>query len=145
MSEASKSKVTIEAPTATVRELLFDLAGYPSWTTTIKSVTPDETGSDGRLTKVTMVIDAGVMKDRVTLSYDWSKAPESLSFALEEADLLTEMAGSYLISDNGDDTTDVTYELVVKVSMPVPEMMRKKTEQSTVDLALSQLKKRAEA
>jgi hypothetical protein len=92
-----------------------------------------------------MVIDAGVMKDRVTLSYDWSKAPESLSFALEEADLLTEMAGSYLISDNGDDTTDVTYELVVKVSMPVPEMMRKKTEQSTVDLALSQLKKRAEA
>jgi hypothetical protein len=55
------------------------------------------------------------------------------------------MAGSYLISDNGDDTTDVTYELVVKVSMPVPEMMRKKTEQSTVDLALSQLKKRAEA
>jgi hypothetical protein len=92
-----------------------------------------------------MVIDAGVMKDRVTLSYDWSKAPESVSFSLEEADLLTEMTGSYLISDNGDDTTDVIYELVVKVSMPVPEMMRKKTEQSTVDLALSQLKKRAEA
>ena len=92
------------------------------------------------------LIAAGIqIGDRVTLSYDWSKAPESVSFSLEEADLLTEMTGSYLISDNGDDTTDVIYELVVKVSMPVPEMMRKKTEQSTVDLALSQLKKRAEA
>jgi len=145
MSEASKTKVTIDAPAATVRELLFDLMSYPSWTTSIKSVTTDETGSDGRASKVTMVIDAGVMKDRVTLSYDWSKTPESVSFALEEADLLTEMTGSYLIVDNGDDTTDVTYELTVKVSMPVPEMMRKKTEQATVDLALSQLKKRAEA
>ena len=145
MSEASKTKVTIDAPAATVRELLFDLMSYPSWTTSIKSVTTDETGSDGRASKVTMVIDAGVMKDRVTRSYDWSKTPESVSFALEEADLLTEMTGSYLIVDNGDDTTDVTYELTVKVSMPVPEMMRKKTEQATVDLALSQLKKRAEA
>lgn len=145
MSEASKTKVTIDAPAATVRELLFDLMSYPSWTTSIKSVTTDETGSDGRASKVTMVIDAGVMKDRVTLSYDWSKTPESVSFALEEADLLTEMTGSYLIVDNGDDTTDVTYELTVKVSMPVPEMMRKKTEQATVDLALSQLKKHAEA
>ncbi len=145
MSEASKTKVTIDAPAATVRELLFDLMSYPSWTTSIKSVTTDETGSDGRASKVTMVIDAGVMKDRVTLSYDWSKTPDSVSFALEEADLLTEMTGSYLIVDNGDDTTDVTYELTVKVSMPVPEMMRKKTEQATVDLALSQLKKRAEA
>lgn len=145
MSEPSKSKVTIAAPVETVRGLLFDLTGYPSWTTSIKSVTVDETGGDGRPTKVTMVIDAGVMKDRVSLSYDWSRAPEIVSFSLEEADLLTEMTGSYLISDNGDDTTEITYELVVKVSMPVPEMMRKKTEQSTVDLALSQLKNRAEA
>ena len=54
------------------------------------------------------------------------------------------MTGVYLVKDNGDDTTDVTYELTVNLSMPVPAMMRKKAEQATIDLALSQLKKRAE-
>jgi hypothetical protein len=57
---------------------------------------------------------------------------------------MTEMTGVYLVKDNGDETTDVTYELTVNLSMPVPAMMRKKAEQATIDLALSQLKKRAE-
>ena len=57
---------------------------------------------------------------------------------------MTEMTGVYLVKDNGDETTDVTNELTVNLSMPVPAMMRKKAEQATIDLALSQLKKRAE-
>ncbi len=145
MSDTSKATVTIDAPMAEVSAILHNVADYPQWSSTIKSVTVEESDSAGNPTKINCVIDAGVMKDRPILSYDWSQAPGRISFSLDDADLMTEMTGTYQVKDNGDDTTDVTYELTVKLSMPVPEMMRKKAEQATIDLALSQLKKRAES
>ena len=144
MSDVSKATVTINAPMSEVSEILKNINDYPSWSSTIKSVTVDESDGNGYPAKVTLVVDAGVMKDRPTLSYDWSQAPAKISFSLDDADLMTEMTGVYLVKDNGDETTDVTYELTVNLSMPVPAMMRKKAEQATIDLALSQLKKRAE-
>lgn len=144
MSDVSKATVTIDAPMSEVSEILKNINDYPSWSSTIKSVTVDESDGNGYPAKVTLVVDAGVMKDRPTLSYDWSQAPAKISFSLDDADLMTEMTGVYLVKDNGDETTDVTYELSVNLSMPVPAMMRKKAEQATIDLALSQLKKRAE-
>jgi hypothetical protein len=84
------------------------------------------------------------MKDRVILDYDWSKSPTEITFELDDADLLTEMTGAYKLADNGDDTTTVTYELTVALSMPVPAMMRQKAERATIDLALNQLKAKLE-
>jgi hypothetical protein len=80
----------------------------------------------------------------VILDYDWSKSPAEISFALDDADLLTEMSGTYEIADNGDDTTTVKYQLTVALSMPVPAMMRQKAERATIDLALNQLKTKLE-
>jgi hypothetical protein len=91
-----------------------------------------------------MSIDAGMMKDRLTLDYDWSAAPNKLSFSLDEADLLTGMDGIYSISSVDADTTQVTYELEVSLSMPIPAMMRQKAEKATIDAALSELKKHLE-
>jgi hypothetical protein len=144
MSDTSKKTITVEATVADVRALLFNLEGYPSWSTAIKTAAIEERDGEGRATKVKSSIDAGVMKDRVTLDYDWSAAPEKLSFSLDDADLLTEMTGSFTTKDNGDDTTDVTYELTVALSMQVPAMMRQKAEMTTIELALNQLKKTLE-
>ena len=92
-----------------------------------------------------MSIDAGMMKDRVVLDYDWSQAPEKIIFSLEEADLLTSMDGAYTFKSIDAETTEVTYELGVSLSMPVPAMMRQKAEKTTIDQALSQLKAALEA
>jgi hypothetical protein len=81
-----------------------------------------------------------MMKDRPTLDYDWSEAPSKLRFSLEDADLLTGMDGVYSIKSIDEDTTEVTYELEVSLSMPIPAMMRQKAEKATIDAALSQLK-----
>jgi hypothetical protein len=86
-----------------------------------------------------------MMKDRVLLNYDWSKAPERLEFSLEDADLLTAMNGSYVTKAIDADTTSVTYELGVEVSLPIPSMMRTKAEKATIDQALAQLKEHAES
>ena len=144
MSDISENLITIEAPIGEVVAVLTDLASYPTWSTAIKSVEVQDKDASGRATKVKMSIVAGVMKDRVILDYDWSKSPAEISFALDDADLLTEMSGIYEIADNGDDTTTVKYQLAVALSMPVPAMMRQKAERATIDLALSQLKTKLE-
>jgi hypothetical protein len=144
MSEASKNSIQIDAPVADVAALLFDPAGYPEWSSAIKSASVLEKDGEGRATKIEMMIKAGQVKDRVILDYDWSKAPNALTFALDDADMLTEMTGGYTLTDNGDDTTKVEYELTVALSMPVPAMMRTKAERDTIDLALKELKAKLE-
>ena len=140
MSEFSKATITIDAPINSVQEVLFALDKYPEWSTQIKSAEAIDRDEQGRITKVKMSIDAGMMKDRPTLDYDWSEAPSKLSFTLDDADLLTGMNGVYSIKSIDEDTTEVTYELEVSLSMPIPAMMRQKAEKATIDAALSQLK-----
>jgi uncharacterized membrane protein len=143
MSSATTSTVSITASADEVRSVIFDLASYPSWSTSFKSVTVLESDGQGRPTQVSMSVDAGALKDKPTLNYDWSAYPDRLDFSLEDADLLTQMSGAYIVKDNNDET-EVTFELTVALSMPVPEIMRTKAEKSTIDLALKQLKEKLE-
>jgi Cu/Ag efflux protein CusF len=80
-----------------------------------------------------------MMKDRVVLDYDWSAEPAILSFTMDEADLLTQMDGTYTLKAIDADSTQVTYELEVAVSLPVPAMMITKAQQQTIDAALKEL------
>lgn len=123
--------------------MLFDIANYPSWSTSFKSATVLASDAQGRATQVKLSVDAGALKDKPTLNYDWSAFPDRVDFSLEDADLLTEMSGSYSIKDNGDET-EVTFEMTVALSMPVPDVMRTKAEKATIDLALKQLKEKLE-
>jgi hypothetical protein len=143
MSSVSTSTVSITASADEVRAVLFDIASYPSWSTSFKSVTVLASDGQGRPTQVSMSVDAGALKDKPTLNYDWSAYPDRLDFSLEDADLLTQMSGAYIVKDN-DDETEVTFELTVALSMPVPDIMRTKAEKSTIDLALKQLKEKLE-
>jgi uncharacterized membrane protein len=145
MSDFSSSTITVDAPLDAVTQALFDLETYPEWSSSIKSVEAIARDDQGRIIKVKMVIDAGMMKDRVILDYDWSGAPGKLSFTLDDADLLTGMDGAYTIKSLDEDSTSITYELTVSLSMPIPAMMRQKAEKSTIDQALAQLKASLEA
>lgn len=139
MSEKSSSTIVIDAPLADVQAALFDIATYPEWLTSIKKADVLERDDQGRAIKAKLAIDAGMMKDRVTLDYDWSAAPASLSFSMDDADLLTQMDGTYFIKAIDEDSTQVTYELTVAVSLPVPSMMITKAQQQTIDAALKEL------
>jgi len=139
MSDSSTASVEVNAPLADVAATLSAIADYPQWLSSIKKVEVEESDSQGRALKATVSIDAGVMKDRATLSYDWSAAPAEISFSLDEADLMTTMDGKYTLKAIDADTTLVTYELGVELSLPVPRMMIAKTEKQTIDAALKEL------
>ena len=143
MSNPTSSTVSIAASADDVRAVLFDIANFPTWSTSFKSVTVLASNGDGRPTQAKLSVDAGALKDKPTLNFDWSAYPDRVDYSLEDADLLTDMTGAYIVKDNGDET-EVTFELTVALSTPVPEMMRKKAEKATIDLTLKQLKEKLE-
>ena len=143
MSNPTSSTVIIAASADDVRAVLFDIANFPTWSTSFKSVTVLASNGEGRPTQVKLSVDAGALKDKPTLNFDWSAYPDRVDYSLEDADLLTDMTGAYIVKDNGDET-EVTFELTVALSMPVPEMMRTKAEKATIDLTLKQLKEKLE-
>jgi uncharacterized membrane protein len=143
MSEMSRSTIVIEAPISHVSEVLFDLEKYPEWSDSITKVKVSERDESGHVTGATLTIAAGALKDEVSLSYNWDGAPGRLEFELEDANMLTKMDGAYTLKDLGDET-EVTYELSVAVSMPIPQMMVTKQEKTTIDQALAQLKEHCE-
>ena len=139
----SRATIVIEAPMSQVSEILFDLEKYPDWSDSITKVKVTERDEGGRVTGATLTIAAGAVKDEVSLSYNWDGAPERLEFELEDANMLTKMDGAYILKDLGDET-EVTYELSVGLSMPIPQMMITKQEKTTIDQALAQLKEHCE-
>ena len=139
----SRATIIIEAPMSQVSEVLFDLEKYPEWSDSITKVKVTERDESGRVTGATMSISAGAVKDDVSLTYNWDGAPARLEFELEDANMLTKMDGAYILKDLGDET-EVTYELSVGLSMPIPQMMMTKQEKSTIDQALAQLKEHCE-
>jgi hypothetical protein len=143
MSDITSGTVSIDAPRSEVQKLLFEIGTYPTWSKAIKSVEVLSSDAEGRVTSARLVVDAGMMKDKVVLDYDWSQSPDTLTFSLSDADILTAMDGTYLISGD-EESTNVTYTLNVELSMPLPAMMRHKAEQTVIDTALAQLKAFAE-
>ena len=143
MSNPTSSTVNIAASADDVRAVLFDIANFPTWSSSFKSVTVLASNGEGRPTQAKLSVDAGALKDKPTLNFDWSAYPDRVDYSLEDADLLTDMSGAYIVKDNGDET-EVTFELTVALSMPAPEMMRTKAEKATIDLTLKQLKEKLE-
>jgi uncharacterized membrane protein len=143
MSDMSRSTIIIEAPMSQVSQVLLDLEKYPDWSDSITKVKVTERDDAGRVTGAVMTISAGALNDDVSLTYNWDGAPARLEFELEDANMLTKMDGAYILKDLGDET-EVTYELSVGVSMPIPQMMITKQEKSTIDQSLAQLKEHCE-
>lgn len=144
MSDFSSSTVSIDAPIAEVGATLFAVESYPEWSGAFKKVDVLATDSQGRATKAKLTVDAGAVKDVVTLDFNWSQAPSKVTFSLDDANILTKMDGAYLLKSLDADSTSVTYELSVGLSMPILAMMIAKQEKSTIDRALKQLKEHLE-
>jgi ribosome-associated toxin RatA of RatAB toxin-antitoxin module len=145
MADQTESSITIAAPAQAVMAVIADLDSYPEWNDEVKevevlSVYDDE---EERPAEVRFALDAGVIKDQYTLEYEWDDDAE-VRWSLASGDLITAMDGAYLLVDNGDGTTEVTYRLAVDVKIPMIGMIKRKAEKVIIERALKGLKKRVE-
>ncbi|WP_409485568.1 SRPBCC family protein [Arsenicicoccus dermatophilus] len=145
MADRTESSIVIAAPPATVLDVIADVESYPRWNTEFTAVevlTEDE----GWAEQVRFALEAGPVKDRYVLAYDWDVDQDALgvvSWHLVEAGVLKAMDGSYTLAQ-ADGGTRVTYALTVDARLPMPGAMRRKAERRIVEAALQGLKARAE-
>ena len=145
MAEKTESSIVIEASPAAVMAVIANLAAYPEWSDGITSVevrSRDE--EDDRPADARFTVDSGMIKDTYELEYDW-QGDASVSWTLTKGEMLTALDGSYQLSDNGEGSTSVAYQLAVDVKIPMIGMLKRKAEKVIIDTALKGLKKRVEA
>ncbi|MEJ3745262.1 SRPBCC family protein [Actinomycetes bacterium KLBMP 9797] len=145
MAESSTQSIVIAAPPARVAEVICDFASYPEWTEELKRVEVVEEYEDGYASQVRFTLDAGVLTDEYTLTYEYADDISRIEWHLVEPSKMQKVQdGSYDIEDNGDGTTTVTYTLAVELAVGMLGMFRRKAEKKIMDTALKQLKRRVE-
>ena len=145
MADRTESSIVINAAPADVMAVIADVAAYPEWSDGMRSVEILTQYEDGRPADARFVVDAGAIKDTYELEYDWADDDSSVSWTLTQGSMLKAMDGSYELSDNGDGTTTVRYQLAVDVSIPMIGLIKRKAEKVIVDTALRGLKERVES
>jgi len=143
MADRTESSIVIHATPAQVMAVIADIARYPEWSDGVKSVEVLTEYEDGRPADARFVLDAGAIKDSYELEYDWED-DSSVTWKLTEGQMLKALDGAYLLTDNGDGTTTVVYQLAVDVTIPMIGLIKRKAEKVIIDTALRGLKERVE-
>jgi ribosome-associated toxin RatA of RatAB toxin-antitoxin module len=143
MADRTESSIVIDAPAARIMDVIADLESYPEWSDGVSSVELLAQYEDGRPADARFVVDAGAIKDTYSLEYDWD-GDRSVTWKLTEGQMLKALDGVYSLTENGDGTTTVRYELAVDVSIPMIGLIKRKAEKVIIDTALRGLKERVE-
>jgi carbon monoxide dehydrogenase subunit G len=142
MADQSTQSITVDAPAADVMAVIADFPAYPQWVAAAKKVEVEETGDDGRATRVHFVLDAGAVKDDYVLAYTWDD-DRKVSWTLVKGQMQKRQDGSYTLVET-DGKTEVTYSITIDLSIPMLGMIKRKAEKVILDTALKELKKRVE-
>jgi ribosome-associated toxin RatA of RatAB toxin-antitoxin module len=143
MADQTTSSILIDADPATVMDVIADFDSYPEWAKGVKSATVLTEYDDGRAGEVEFVLDQAPIRDEYTLTYEW-EGDEQVTWSLVSAKMLKAMEGAYILAAQGD-STEVTYQLAVDLSIPMIGMIKRKAEKVIIDTALKGLKRRVES
>ena len=133
----------MNAPPSVVYAVAADFAAYPTWVADLKAVTIQLTDELGRASEVEFRAAAFGRSSTYALRYDYSSAPETLSWTQVRSDLTTKLDGTYRFTASGVGTL-VNYELEVDLGVPIPNFIKSRAAQRIQTQALRELKARAE-
>lgn len=142
-TDSVQETVRIKADLGTVYDTVGDFESYPQWLEEFKEVEVLRTRDDGWADQVRYVLSSMGITLHMTLEYTYGD--DRVEWRLVDGDMMTRNDGAYVMADNGDGTTDLTYELVVETSVPLPSMVRKRIAKKTVTDSLKAIKARAES
>ncbi|MCP3801765.1 SRPBCC family protein [Allokutzneria sp. A3M-2-11 16] len=144
MADQSTQSIVIDAAPDQIMAVISDFAKYPEWAEAVKHTEVLSSDSAGRGEQVRFVIDAGPLKDEYVLDYDWADDGRSVSWNLVKGQMQKAQSGSYVLAPEGS-STKVTYSLSVELTIPMIGLFRRKAEKMIMDVALKELKNRAES
>jgi hypothetical protein len=143
MTDQATEHTFIAAPLDACWAVVTDFDRYAEWANDIKSVTVLERDSQGRGTHVTFRAGAFGRSTSYTLAYDYSDAPHRLAWVQAAGDITARLDGDYRFTE-GDGGTEVTYNLLVELKVPLPGFVKQRAAARIIGTALRELKSRIE-
>lgn len=144
MEEQVTERMVVRATPDRCYGVLTDFERYPEWAADIKAVSVDERDDAGRSVQVTFRAAAFGRSTSYTLRYDYSGAPARLAWRQVAGDVTRRLDGSYEIQPTDDGCSDVIYNLVVELKVPLPVFVKRRAEGRITYTALRELRARAE-
>ncbi len=143
MAEQTHERIEIRAAPEQCWAVVLDLARYPEWAKDVKEAAVLEVDAEGRPARAEFRVAAMGRSIHYVIRYDYSDAPHSFSWKLEEGDMLRQLDGTYAFEADGD-ITRVTYHLAVDITMPIPGLIKRRAAGLITGNALKELKKAVE-
>lgn len=145
MTEKTTERMRVAAPPERCYAVITDFEAYPEWVADVKQVEILDTEPGGRASRVRFRAAAFGRSTTYTLDYDYSAAPDEVSWVLQEGDLTTRLDGRYRFDAAGDGETEVSYELSVELKVPIPGFVKRRAEGHIIHAAVRELRARAES
>jgi hypothetical protein len=145
MADRTTSSITIALPRAEVMDVIADFTAYPQWAEGVSVAEILGKLENGRADRVRFQLDAGIIKDRFVLRYEWD-GDARVRWDLDTSEpgaAISELSGGYVLDERGGSTA-VTYDLTIGLRIPVPGILKRRAEKTIINTALKGLKSRAE-
>lgn len=145
MADAATQRTTISAPPERCWAVALDFDRYSEWARDVKEAVVATHDEQGRPLEVDFTASAMGRSARYRLRYDYSGAPETLSWKLVSGDIMRTLDGSYRFSPSTTEPggTDVVYDLNIELVVPLPGFVKRRAEVRILS-TLRELKARAE-
>jgi ribosome-associated toxin RatA of RatAB toxin-antitoxin module len=145
VGDQATERTTVSASPARCFSVSSDIEAYPEWAAPIKQVTVEERDEEGRPKVVTFRTASFGRSTTNTLAYDYSQAPDQLSWVQTKGDITSKFDGCYVFKPLADGGTEVTYHLEVEMKVPLPGFIKMRAQGRIMSIALRDLKARAES
>ena len=143
MTQRATESILVNAASAEVYRVVTDFEHYVDWVGDLKRIEVLSRDDQGRPIDVEFRAAAFGRSTTYTLHYDYSHAPEQLSWHQTYGDLTETMVGEYRFEAIGAGT-QVTYDLEVELLVPIPTFIKSRAAYRIQTQALRELKAQAE-
>ena len=145
MAEHATEHLNVSGTVADCIAVTLDFSRYPEWAPDIKEATVLESDERCRGTKVAFRAAAMGRSASYVLRYSYSEDSSRITWELIEGDIMRGLDGSYFFEAAADGTTDITYNLTVELTVPIPGFVKRRAEGKIMTTALRELKHRVES
>ena len=143
MAEQATQTTHIAASPERCLAVATDFDAYPEWAKDVKEAIVRARDDAGRATEVEFRASALGRSTHYTLHYDYSQAPDRLSWKLVKGDIMRAIDGGYTFTPSPSGGTDVVYDLSIELVVPLPGFVKRRAEVRILN-TVRELKARAE-
>ncbi|MBW4030541.1 MAG: hypothetical protein HIU57_07685 [Acidobacteria bacterium] len=146
MVQRATQSIVVAAAPSEVFSVIVDFDRYREWVADLKDIDVLERDADGRALEVAFRAAAFGRSTKYALRYDYSLAPQLLSWHQTRGDVTASLNGSYRFeaADGATPATRVTYDLEIALAVPVPQFIQGRAAGRIQRHALHELKLRVE-